>query len=156
MTVMRWDPFRQFDRITEQLTRMPRTMPMEALRRGEELFVSLDLPGVSPEDVEVTVERNVLSVKAERRSLWQEGDDVIIDESPQGSFSRQLYLGENLDTERLDASYDRGMLKLRIPVSEKAKPRRVTVSGGGSEPQQVDATSGQAGQADQDGQDSSS
>ena len=146
MTVMRWDPFRQFDRITEQLTRTPRTMPMEAFRRGEELFVNLDLPGVSPEDVELTVERNVLSVKAERRSLWQEGDDVIIDETPQGTFSRQLYLGENLDTERLEASYDRGMLTMRIPVSEKAKPRRVTISGGESEPQQVDATSGQGGQ----------
>jgi HSP20 family protein len=146
MTVMRWDPFRQFDRITEQLTRAPRTMPMEAFRRGEELFVNLDLPGVSPEDVELTVERNVLSVKAERRSLWQEGDDVIIDETPQGTFSRQLYLGENLDTERLEASYDRGMLTMRIPVSEKAKPRRVTISGGESEPQQVNATSGQGGQ----------
>jgi HSP20 family protein len=139
MGVMRWDPFRQFDRVTEQLmgtTRAPRSMPMEAYRRGDQFLVHLDLPGVNPDDVDLTVERNVLTVRAERRPNWTEGDDVLVDETPQGVFSRQLLLGENLDAERLEASYDRGMLTLSIPVTEQAKPRRIEIRGSGG-PQQI-------------------
>jgi len=149
MAVMRWDPFRQFDRLSEQLqsaARAPRAMPMEAYRRGDQFFVHLDLPGVSPEDVELTVERNVLSVRAERRPMWTEGDDILIDETPQGVFSRQLFLGENLDTENLEATYDRGMLTLTIPVAEQAKPRRIDIQGR-SEPQQVSTSTGEKKQA---------
>jgi HSP20 family protein len=144
MSVIRFDPFRQIDRLTEQVMggRGPRPMPMEAYRRGDQFFVHLDLPGVSPQDVELTVERNVLSVRAERRPMWTEGDDILIDETPQGTFSRQLFLGENLDAENLGATYDRGMLTLTIPVAEQAKPRRIDIQGG-SEPQPVSTSTGE-------------
>ena len=143
MTVMRFDPFRDFDRLTEQLfggARGMRTMPMEAYRRGDQFFIHLDLPGVSPDDVELTLERNVVSIRAERRSRRQEGDQVLIDERPQGSFSRQLFLGENLDAERLNASYDLGVLTLTIPVSEQAKPRRVQIAAQQGQAQPIGAS----------------
>jgi HSP20 family protein len=100
MTILRFDPFQDFDRLTRQMlgsARAPRSMPMEAYRRGEQFIIHLDLPGVRPDDVDLKVERNVVSVRAERRSFWQEGDEVLIDETPQGTFSRQLFLGDNLD-----------------------------------------------------------
>ena len=140
MAVMRFDPFRDFDRLTEQLmggTRGMRAIPMEAYRRGDQIFIHLDLPGVTPDDVDITLERNVVAIKAERRSPRQEGDEVIIDERPQGSFSRQLFLGDNLDAERLNASYDLGVLTLTIPVAEQAKPRRVQIAAQPSQPQPV-------------------
>jgi HSP20 family protein len=130
MAVMRFDPFRDFDRLTEQVfgVRGMRMLPMEAYRRGDQFLVHLDMPGVNPDDVSITLERNVVAIRAERRSPRQEGDEVLIDERPQGSFTRQLFLGENLDAERLNASYDKGVLTLTIPVSEQAKPRRVKIS----------------------------
>jgi HSP20 family protein len=130
MALMRFDPFREIDRITEQVmgaSRMPRTMPMEAFRRGEEFFVYIDLPGVNDDDVDVTVERNVVNIRAERRSPRQEGDELIVDERPQGVFTRQLFLGDNLDTNRLSADYDRGVVCLTIPIAEESKPRRISV-----------------------------
>jgi len=138
---MRFDPFRDFDRLTEQLFggKTTRSMPMEAYRRGDRFFVHLDVPGVVPDDVELTVERNVVAVKAERRSPRQEGDDVLIDERPHGTFTRQLFLGDNLDAGGLEASYDNGVLTLRIPVAEQAKPRRVEISASSTEPQPVAA-----------------
>jgi HSP20 family protein len=140
MAVMRFDPFRDFDRLTEQLlsgSRGMRAIPMEAYRRGDQFFVHLDMPGVNPEDVEITLERNVVAIRAERRSPRQEGDEVLIDERPQGSFTRQLFLGENLDADHLNASYDKGVLTLAIPVSEQAKPRRVEISAQAEQPQAV-------------------
>ena len=124
MAVMRFDPFRDFDRLTEQVfgVRGMRMLPMEAYRRGDQFLVHLDMPGVNPNDVSITLERNVVAIRAERRSPRQEGDEVLIDERPQGSFTWQLFLGENLDAERLNASYDKGVLTLTIPVSEQAKP----------------------------------
>jgi HSP20 family protein len=125
MTVLRFDPFQEFDRLSRQMLgggRGPRSMPMEAYRRGDQFFVHLDLPGVNPDDVQLTVERNVVSVRAERRSLWQEGDEVLVDETPQGTFGRQLFLGDNLDAGRLEASFDQGILTLTISVTEQAKP----------------------------------
>jgi HSP20 family protein len=143
MTVMRFDPFRDFDRLTEQLfggARGMRTMPMEAYRRGDQLFIHLDLPAVNPDDVDLTLERNVISIRAERRSPRQEGDQVLIDERPQGSFSRQLFLGDNLAVDQLNASYDMGVLTLMIPVAEQAKPRRVQIIAQPSHPQPVGAS----------------
>lgn len=131
MTLMRFDPFRELDRWTEQAmagTRGIRTMPMEALRRGDRFLVALDLPGVKQEDVDVTVERNVVTVHASRAPLAQEGDEVIIDERPHGEFSRQLFLGENLDAGKLTANLADGVLTLEIPVSEASKPRRISLS----------------------------
>lgn len=130
MTLMRFDPFREVDRWTEQAlagARTARTMPMEALRRGDTFIVALDLPGVVQETVDVTVERNVVNVHATRQPLAEEGDEVIVDERPRGEFSRQLFLGENLDAGRLTARLDEGVLTLEIPVSEASKPRRVAL-----------------------------
>jgi HSP20 family protein len=114
---------------------------MEAYRRGDHFFIHLDLPGVRPDDVNLTLERNVVAVRAERRSPRQEGDEVLIDERPQGPLSRQLFLGDNLDADRLNASYDMGVLTLTIPVAEQAKPRRVQITAQPSQPQPVAASS---------------
>jgi HSP20 family protein len=146
MTVIRFDPFQDFDRLTRQMLgtgRGPRSMPMEAYRRGDQFFIHLDLPGVNPDDVDLTVERNVLSVRAERRSFWQEGDDVVVDETPQGTFSRQLFVGDNLDAGRLEASFDQGVLTLTIPVAEQAKPRKVQIAAESRQPQPVGASTGE-------------
>jgi len=130
MTLMRFDPFRELDRLTEQAmagSRSLRTMPMEALRRGDRFTVALDLPGVAQDDIDVTVERNVVTVHARRSPLAQEGDEVIVDERPHGEFSRQLFLGENLDASKLTADLTDGVLNLEIPVSEASKPRKIAL-----------------------------
>jgi HSP20 family protein len=132
MTLMRFDPFRELDRLTEQVLaggRPSRTMPMEAFRRGDNFFVYIDLPGVDPKDVDLTVERNVVSVRAQRQSPRQEGDELIVDERPHGIFTRQLFLGDNLDASKLSADFDRGVLVLTIPVAEVSKPRRIELGG---------------------------
>ena len=134
--LMRYDPFREIDRFTEGLfgnsTRAP-WMPMDAVRKGDHVEIHFDLPGVRPDSIDLTVERNVLTVRAERRFTRQEGDEVIASERRQGTFARQLFLGDTLDTERLDARYEDGVLAIAIPVAEAAKPRKVevTTSGGG-------------------------
>jgi HSP20 family protein len=143
MTVLRFDPFQEFDRLSRQMLgsgRGPRSMPMEAYRRGEQFFIHLDLPGVNPDDVQLTVERNVVSVRAERRSLYREGDEVLVDETPQGTFGRQLFLGDNLDAGQLEASFDQGILTLTIPVAEQAKPRRIEIGVRSQGPQPVEAS----------------
>jgi len=148
MTVLRFDPFQEFDRLSRQMVgsgRGPRSMPMEAYRRGDQFFIHLDLPGVDPDDLQLTVERNVVAVRAERRSLWQEGDEVLVDETPQGSFGRQLFLGDNLDAGRLEASFDQGILTLMIPVAEQAKPRRIEIGVRSQGPQPVETTGGEQG-----------
>jgi HSP20 family protein len=155
MTVLRFDPFQEFDRLSRQMLgggRGPRSMPMEAYRRGDQFFIHLDLPGVNPDDLQLTVERNVVAVRAERRPFWQQGDEVLVDETPQGSFSRQLFLGDNLDAGHLEASYDQGILTLTIPVAEQAKPRRVEISAKPGGAQQVQPGGGdQTGGGDQGG-----
>jgi HSP20 family protein len=137
-SLMRFDPFRDFDRMTEELlssTRggTPRSFPMDAYRRGEEFFVHLDLPGIDPDSVELTAEHNVLTISVERRFEVQEDDQLLVRERPQGQFTRQLLLGENLDADRVEANYENGVLTLRIPVAEKAKPRRIAVTSSGGQ-----------------------
>lgn len=137
MALMRFDPFREFDRITEQVmagSRVPRTMPMEAFRRGEQFLVFIDIPGADEDDVDITVERNVVSIRARRESPRQEGDEVLVDERPHGVFTRQLFLGDNLDAGNLAAEYSRGVLVLTIPIAEASKPRRITVGGRSGQP----------------------
>lgn len=139
--LMRFDPFREFDRLTEQVWGgRNSTMAMDAYRQGDEFFVHFDLPGVDPSSIDLTVERNVLNVSAKRE--WQRGDgaDVIASERPQGTFTRQLFLGESLDTDHLDASYDAGVLTVRIPVAEQAKPRKVEITSGDGA-KQIESTS---------------
>jgi HSP20 family protein len=133
MALMRYDPFRELDRLTEQLWgRQGRAaagqMPMDAYRRGDRFIVSFDLPGIDPSSIDVTVERNVLTVKADRSPSSREGDEVVVAERPHGSFSRQLFLGDNLDTDHIEAHYDRGVLTLAIPVAEVAKPKKVEIA----------------------------
>lgn len=131
--LMRTDPFRDLDRLTQQAlgTRLrPTAMPMDAYRRGDEFVIHFDVPGVDASSVNLTVEKNVLTVSAERQ--WQPGDsqEVVAAERPHGTFSRQLFLGENLDTERVEARYENGVLTVLIPVAERAKPRKVEVASG--------------------------
>ncbi len=138
MMLMRTDPFRELDRLTQQLMgtpAQPTAMPMDAFRDGDTFVVEMDLPGVDPESIDLDVERNVLTVKAERRSHASEDAEILITERPTGSFSRQMFLGETLDTERIDASCDAGVLRLTIPVAEQAKPRKIAISGGSSQKQ---------------------
>ncbi len=138
--LMRFDPLREFDRLVQQNARPP-VMPMDAYRHDDRFVVHLDVPGVDPASIDLTVEKNVLSVSAERR--WQpgEGDEVLVSERPQGSFSRQLFLGEGLDPDGIEAHYDNGVLSLTVPVAEQAKPRRVEISGGGGKSKAIDAES---------------
>jgi HSP20 family protein len=129
MMLMRTDPFRDLDRWTQQVmgtAARPAVMPMDAWREGDSFIVELDLPGVKAESVNLDVERNVLTVHAERPALDQD-KEMVSAERPRGVFSRQLFLGETLDTERIHASYQDGVLRLTIPVAEKAKPRRITI-----------------------------
>jgi HSP20 family protein len=134
--LMRTDPFRELDRLAQQLVgagtpgtwSRPSAMPMDAYRAGDELVVMFDLPGVTADAIEVDVERNVLTVKAERRPTVHEGEvEMQVSERPLGVFSRQLFLGDTLDTDDIHAEYEAGVLSLRIPVAEKAKPRKIDV-----------------------------
>jgi HSP20 family protein len=132
--LMRFDPFRELDRLAEQLastaTRAPRAFPMDAYRRGNQFIVEFDLPGIEPSSIELTVEKNVLSVRAERRFEPREDDEVIVAERPQGTYTRQLFLGDTLDSEHLQAACQHGVLTLTIPIAETAKPRRVPIGAG--------------------------
>ncbi|MFF2383585.1 Hsp20/alpha crystallin family protein [Streptomyces sp. NPDC058108] len=132
--LMRTDPFRELDRLAQQLTggagtwTRPSTMPMDAYREGEEYVIALDLPGVAKDAIDIDVERNMLTVKAERRPVAK-ADDVQMElsERPLGVFSRQLVLADTLDTERITADYEAGVLTLRIPIAERAKPRKIAI-----------------------------
>ena len=131
--LMRTDPFRELDRLTQQMFQTtgtwsrPTAMPMDAYRSGDEFVVAFDLPGVDPAAIDLDVERNVLTVRAERRPLTGEQVEMQVAERPLGVFSRQLFLGDTLDTEHIAASYESGVLTLRIPVAERAKPRKITI-----------------------------
>ena len=136
--LMRTDPFRDLDRLTQQMfgtVTRPSVMPMDAYRKGHDFFVHFDLPGIDPDTIDLTVEQNVLTVKAERPTLAAEGAEVLVTERPSGTFTRQLFLGETLDTERIEANYSSGVLTLTIPVSEAAKPRKVAVTANDTERQ---------------------
>jgi HSP20 family protein len=129
--LMRTDPFRDLDRLTQNLfglgtTTRPATMPLDAWRSGDEFIIELDLPGVDPSSIDVDVERNVLTVRAERPVRANDAE-LLNAERPRGVFSRQLFLGDALDTEKVSANYQHGVLTLRIPVAEQAKPRKVEV-----------------------------
>jgi HSP20 family protein len=132
--LMRFDPFRDLDRLTQQFwggapgSRVT-GMPMDAYRDGDHVTVQFDLPGVDPGSVDVTVDRNVLTVRAERSWSHAEGTEVVVSERQQGTFTRQLFLGESLDASRIEASAEHGVLTLRIPVAEQAKPRRIEIGG---------------------------
>jgi HSP20 family protein len=128
--LMRTDPFRELDRLTQQVfgtAARPAAMPMDAWQENGEFVVAFDLPGVSPDTVDLNVEKNVLTVHAERRDPTQPNVELVVGERPRGVFSRQVILGETLDTDNIKANYDMGVLTLRIPVTEKAKPRKIEI-----------------------------
>jgi len=146
--LMRFDPFRDADRLAQELLTgraggAPRGFPMDAYRRGDRFFVHLDLPGVDPDSIELTAEQSVLTISAERRFDSDEGDELLVSERPQGTFTRQLLLGDNLDVDRIDAGYENGVLTLEIPVSERAKPRRIEITSQGGERKTIEGTTKQ-------------
>ena len=127
--LVRSDPFRDLDRFTQQVlgtAARPAVMPMDAWRDGEEFVVEFDLPGIDEQSLDLDIERNVVTVRARRPDV-DPGREMLATERPRGVFSRQLVLGDNLDTDRIQASYRAGVLRLQIPVAEKAKPRKITV-----------------------------
>jgi HSP20 family protein len=134
------DPFREFDRLVGTLFggsgRSP-VMNVDAERDGDTLYLHFDLPGVDAESIDVTVEQNVLSVRASRTRAQRDGVERLAAERPMGTFTRRLHLAEALDADRLDATYDNGVLTVRIPVAEQAKPRRIAVKRGVSAQRQL-------------------
>ncbi len=134
--LMRFDPFRDLDRLAQNawgggLERRAVAMPIDAYRQGDEFLVHFDLPGVDPNSVELTVEKNVLTVNAQRQRHWGDDVELVVSERPTGSWTRQLFLGETLDADHIQATCENGVLTVRIPVAEKAKPRRVEISAQG-------------------------
>jgi HSP20 family protein len=142
--LMRTDPFRELDRLTQQFfgangtSSRPAVMPMDAYRDDGAFVVHFDIPGVDPSSIDLDVERNVLTVRAERVAPAPQGAEFHVTERPRGVFSRQLFLGDTLDAERIEANYEAGVLTLRVPIAEQAKPRKITISGG-SEAKQINA-----------------
>ena len=136
--LMRSEPFTEFNRLAQQLFgaapagtwSRPTAMPVDSYRNGDEFVIAFDLPGVDKDAIDIDVERNVLTVRAERRPV-NLGDNAVahLTERPLGVFSRQLFLGDALDTDHIDATYDNGVLVLRIPIAERAKPRKIAVAG---------------------------
>ncbi len=141
--LMRFDPFRELDRLTQQVFRegVPPAAPMDAYRHGDQFIVQFDLPGVDPSSIDVTVEKNVLSITARRERSFAGEDEVLVAERPQGEFRRQLFLGETLDTDNIDASYDNGVLTLTLSIAEQAKPRKVEIAAGARQKEIDGATS---------------
>lgn len=131
--LMRTDPFRELDRLTQQMfgsvgtTTRPSVMPMDAWRDGDVFVLEFDLPGIDPSTIDLDVERNVLTIKAERPTL-NGGHEILAAERPRGVFSRQLILGDNLDLTHVEADYAGGVLRLRVPVAEQAKPRKISIN----------------------------
>ena len=133
--LMRTDPFRDLDRLTGAMfgtAARPTALPMDAYRENGAFVVQMEIPGVDPESIDLTVEQNVLTVHAERQPSYDNEVERIAAERTYGTFSRQLFLGDTLDTDKLSASYDAGVLTIRIPVAEQAKPRKISISSTGS------------------------
>lgn len=130
--LVRSDPFRDFNRITQQAlgtAARPAVMPMDAWRDGDEFVVEFDLPGIDEQSLDLDIERNVVTVRAQRPDV-DPRREMLATERPRGVFSRQLVLGDNLDTERIVATYQAGVLRLQIPVAERAKPRKIIIDRG--------------------------
>lgn len=141
--LMRSDPFREIDRAFSQMLAggdRPASAPMDAYRHGDSFVAHLDLPGVDPGSIEVSVEQNVLTITAERHWTPVDGDQVLSAERPQGRFTRQLFLGNALDTEKIHATYENGVLTITMPIADKAKPRKIEISSSGKSPQPIETT----------------
>jgi len=142
--LMRFDPFRELDRLTDEAFAprpRPTAMPLDAYREGDRFVLAIDLPGIDPAAVDITVEKNVLTISAERQWPRTEQQEWVVSERRQGRFTRQLFLGDTLDTDAIEARYDAGVLWLSIPVAERAKARKVEVQVGEALPRSVETTS---------------
>jgi len=140
----RFDPFREFDRVFDRPwgpARQP-TMPLDAYRHGETYVVNVDLPGFDPASIDITADKDVLSIRADRHWEPMEGDEVVAAERTQGQFLRQLFLGDGLDTENIHATYDHGVLMITIPLLERAQPRKIEVTRSGEQQQAIEADRG--------------
>jgi len=129
--LMRTDPFRELDRFTQQVfgnATRPAAMPMDAYRQGDNFYVHFDLPGINTDSIDLTVEQNVLTVRADRAQARTDGAELLIAERPYGTFTRQVFLGETLDADKIAADYAAGVLTLTIPVREAAKPRNIQIT----------------------------
>jgi HSP20 family protein len=129
--LMRFDPFADFDRLSRQMWgngRAANYMPADAYRKEDRLFIHIDLPGIDPDTIDVTVEKNTLTVSAERSWEIDGEDKVILNERPSGTYTRQFFLGESLDTDSIEAGYDHGVLTVSLPIAEQAKARKIAVS----------------------------
>lgn len=131
--LLRYDPFRELDRWTERTRSLTPAIPMDAVRRGDKVHVAFDLPGVDADSIDLEVERNVLTLRAERRIASQEGDDVLASERRQGRFTRQVFLGDTLDTANIAADYRDGVLEVVIPMAEHHKARKVAIGASGDD-----------------------
>jgi HSP20 family protein len=143
MVLMRTDPFRELDRLTQQVfgtAARPAFMPMDAWREGETFMVEFDLPGVDADSIDLDVERNVLTVRAER-PMRETTNELVAAERPRGVFSRQLILGDNLDLDKISATYRDGVLQLTIPVAERAKPRKINIEVAGDPGRTIEGSS---------------
>ncbi len=139
--LMRFDPLRELDQVAQLLRQTARpAAPMDAYRHGDRFIVQFDLPGVDPSSIDLTVEKNVLNVTATRQRTFAEGDEVLVAERPQGEFRRQLFLGEQLDTDNIGAEYENGVLTLTLSVAEQAKPRKVEISKGSKQKELAGST----------------
>jgi HSP20 family protein len=142
--IMRTDPFRDLDRVAQQLFSIgtptsPTTVAMDAYRDGDMFFLHLDVPGMDPGSINLDVQRNVLTISGERKGLAPDHCSYLMAERPRGAFRRQIHLGDSLDVDRIEAAYNNGVLTVRIPVADQAKPRRVTITGGNWIPAQESA-----------------
>jgi HSP20 family protein len=129
--LLQHDPFRELDRLTQQVfgtAARPSSMPLDAWREGDDFVVEFDLPGIDPDKLDIDVERNVLTIRAERLSQMPDAANAVATERSWGVFSRQLVLGNALDTAKVDADYTAGVLRLRIPIAEQAKPRKISIA----------------------------
>lgn len=134
--LMRFDPFREVERWAQQLSAGTKAglMPMDAYRQGDHWVAAFDLPGFDPNSIDITVEDKTLTVQAQRSWAPQEGEQVVISERPQGTFTRRIAIGDGLDAEHVEATYENGVLTVRLPVAEQAKPRKVAIASGGAQP----------------------
>jgi HSP20 family protein len=133
----RFDPFRDFDRLVEQLSPVRgahlNAMPLDIARGHDGYVVEADLPGIEPSSIDLSVEGNVLTIRAERASSKLDDMEVLASERPTGTFVRQLSVGDGFDMERIEADYNNGVLCVRLPVAEAAKPRKIEVAVGRSD-----------------------
>ena len=138
--MLRFDPLRELDRFArETRERTPSVMAFDAVRSEDAVTLYFDVPGVSAEDLDVNVDRNQLTITAER--MWQSGDDeILVSERPQGTFTRRVMLSDSLDTEKLEANLDEGVLTVTVPVAEQSKPRKIDVSTGSQESDSIDVS----------------